>query len=153
MDLPETPVPCDLKTDAKPACVICWRNRQSLTAAPQPRRQTPGSRAARRIMMLRIIIALVLLLAGIVVGPMIAGHRGYVLIQTDNYNIETSVTGLAIISSSLWWCYSPLSGCRRLFLYRRAHPRVGLPAVTPSRPQADRTGATEAGGGRLSAAG
>ncbi len=28
---------------------------------------------------------------------MIAGHRGYVLIQTDNYNIETSVTGLAII--------------------------------------------------------
>ena len=28
---------------------------------------------------------------------MIAGHQGYVLIQTDNYNIETSVTGLAII--------------------------------------------------------
>jgi HemY protein len=27
---------------------------------------------------------------------MIAGHQGYVLIQTDNYN-ETSVTGLAII--------------------------------------------------------
>ncbi|XPE60846.1 hypothetical protein ACNKHT_25170 [Shigella flexneri] len=24
--------------------------------------------------------------------PMIAGHQGYVLIQTDNYNIETSVT-------------------------------------------------------------
>lgn len=24
-------------------------------------------------------------------------HQGYVLIQTDNYNIETSVTGLAII--------------------------------------------------------
>lgn len=28
---------------------------------------------------------------------MIAGHQGYVLIQTDNYNIETSVTGLVII--------------------------------------------------------
>jgi HemY protein len=28
---------------------------------------------------------------------MLAGHQGYVLIQTDNYNIETSVTGLAII--------------------------------------------------------
>lgn len=28
---------------------------------------------------------------------MIAGHQGYVLIQTDNWNIETSVTGLAII--------------------------------------------------------
>ncbi len=33
----------------------------------------------------------------IVLGPMIAGHQGYVLIQTDNYNIETSVTGLVII--------------------------------------------------------
>jgi hypothetical protein len=30
-------------------------------------------------------------------APMIAGHQGYVLIQTDNYNIETSVTGLVII--------------------------------------------------------
>ncbi len=29
-------------------------------------------------------------------GPMIAGHQGYVLIQTDNYNIETSVTGLEV---------------------------------------------------------
>ena len=28
---------------------------------------------------------------------MLAGHQGYVLIQTDNYNIETSVTGLAIV--------------------------------------------------------
>jgi HemY protein len=37
------------------------------------------------------------LIAGIVLGPMLAGHQGYVLIQTDNYNIETSVTGLVII--------------------------------------------------------
>ena len=28
---------------------------------------------------------------------MIAGHQGYVLIQTDNWNVETSVTGLVII--------------------------------------------------------
>ena len=47
--------------------------------------------------MLKILLLFALLLAGIVVGPMIAGHQGYVLIQTDNYNIETSVTGLAII--------------------------------------------------------
>lgn len=44
-------------------------------------------------MMLKVLLLFVLLLAGIVVGPMIAGHRGYVLIQTDTYNIETSVTG------------------------------------------------------------
>lgn len=47
--------------------------------------------------MLKVLLLFVLLIAGIVVGPRIAGHQGYVLIQTDNYNIETSVTGLAII--------------------------------------------------------
>lgn len=47
--------------------------------------------------MLKVFILFVLLIAGVVVGPMIAGHQGYVLIQTDNWNVETSVTGLAII--------------------------------------------------------
>ncbi|MGE1560111.1 protoheme IX biogenesis protein HemY [Pantoea septica] len=47
--------------------------------------------------MLKVFILFILLIAGIMVGPMIAGHQGYVLIQTDNWNVETSVTGLAII--------------------------------------------------------
>ncbi|MCZ4059635.1 protoheme IX biogenesis protein HemY [Pantoea sp. LMR881] len=47
--------------------------------------------------MLKVFILFVLLIAGIALGPMIAGHQGYVLIQTDNWNIETSVTGLVII--------------------------------------------------------
>lgn len=47
--------------------------------------------------MLKVLLLFLLLIAGVVVGPMIAGHQGYVLIQTDNWNIETSVTGLAII--------------------------------------------------------
>lgn len=47
--------------------------------------------------MLKILLLFALLIAGIVLGPMIAGHQGYVPIQTDNYNIETSVTGLVII--------------------------------------------------------
>ncbi|MGR4051964.1 protoheme IX biogenesis protein HemY [Kosakonia cowanii] len=47
--------------------------------------------------MLKVLLLFALLLAGIVLGPMLAGHQGYVLIQTDNYNIETSVTGLAIM--------------------------------------------------------
>ncbi|MEQ4532473.1 MAG: protoheme IX biogenesis protein HemY [Mixta sp.] len=47
--------------------------------------------------MLKVFVLFLLLIAGIVIGPMIAGHQGYVLIQTDNWNIETSVTGLAII--------------------------------------------------------
>ncbi|WP_067709719.1 MULTISPECIES: protoheme IX biogenesis protein HemY [unclassified Erwinia] len=47
--------------------------------------------------MLKVLILFLLLIAGVVLGPMLAGHQGYVLIQTDNWNIETSVTGLAII--------------------------------------------------------
>lgn len=47
--------------------------------------------------MLKALLLFALLIAGIVFGPVIAGHQGYVLIQTDNYNIETSVTGLVII--------------------------------------------------------
>ncbi|NDL64406.1 protoheme IX biogenesis protein HemY [Acerihabitans arboris] len=47
--------------------------------------------------MLRVLLLFILLIAGIVIGPIVAGHQGYVLIQTDNYNIETSVTGLVII--------------------------------------------------------
>ncbi|ELY4600120.1 protoheme IX biogenesis protein HemY [Cronobacter malonaticus] len=47
--------------------------------------------------MLKVLLLFLLLIAGIVIGPMVAGHQGYVLIQTDTWNIETSVTGLAII--------------------------------------------------------
>ncbi|AHG20423.1 protoheme IX biogenesis protein [Chania multitudinisentens RB-25] len=47
--------------------------------------------------MLRVLFLFLVLIASVVVGPMLAGHQGYVLIQTDNYNIETSVTGLVII--------------------------------------------------------
>lgn len=47
--------------------------------------------------MLKVLLLFLLLIAGIVLGPMLAGHQGYVLIQTDNYNIETSVTGLVIM--------------------------------------------------------
>ncbi|MFC0226061.1 protoheme IX biogenesis protein HemY [Serratia aquatilis] len=47
--------------------------------------------------MLRMFFLFLVLIASVVVGPMLAGHQGYVLIQTDNYNIETSVTGLVIM--------------------------------------------------------
>lgn len=47
--------------------------------------------------MLKVLLLFLLLIAGVVIGPMIAGHQGYVLIQTDNWNIETSVTGQVIM--------------------------------------------------------
>jgi len=52
--------------------------------------------------MLRVLVLFLIVIAGIVVGPMLAGHQGYVLIQTDNYNVETSVTGLAIMAILLF---------------------------------------------------
>ena len=48
-------------------------------------------------MMIKVLLFFLLLIAGVVLGPMLAGHQGYVLIRTDNYDINTSVTGLAII--------------------------------------------------------
>ncbi|STV68698.1 HemY-like protein [Klebsiella michiganensis] len=76
--------------------------------------------------MLKILLLFALLLAGIVVGPMIAGHQGYVLIQTDNYNIETSVTGLAIIMIlTHGGAGLPLSGCCGAFSAPARIPAAG----------------------------
>jgi len=47
--------------------------------------------------MIKVLLLFLVLIAGIILGPMLAGHQGYVLIRTDNYDINTSVTGLAII--------------------------------------------------------
>ncbi len=44
-----------------------------------------------------ILLLFLILITGIMIGPGLAGHQGYVLIQTDNYNIETSITGLVIM--------------------------------------------------------
>ncbi|MEB6541736.1 protoheme IX biogenesis protein HemY [Serratia plymuthica] len=52
--------------------------------------------------MLRVLFLFLVLIASVVVGPMLAGHQGYVLIQTDNYNVETSVTGLMIMAVLLF---------------------------------------------------
>lgn len=49
------------------------------------------------MIMLKVLLLFIVLIAGLVAGPMVAGHQGYVLIQTDNYNVETSVTGLVIM--------------------------------------------------------
>ncbi|MTD29263.1 protoheme IX biogenesis protein HemY [Erwinia sorbitola] len=47
--------------------------------------------------MLKVLLLFMLLIAGIVLGPLIAGHQGYVLIQTDNWDIRTSVTAMVIM--------------------------------------------------------
>jgi HemY protein len=47
--------------------------------------------------MIKVLLLFLLLIAGIVIGPIFAGHQGYVLIQTESWNIETSITALTIM--------------------------------------------------------
>ncbi|MDC9593150.1 protoheme IX biogenesis protein HemY [Xenorhabdus sp. IM139775] len=65
--------------------------------------------------MLKVLLLFVILIVGIVLGPLMSGHQGYVLIQTDEHNITTSITGLVIIFLLLQfllifigWCYRRL---------------------------------------------
>jgi len=48
--------------------------------------------------MVRVLLLFLLLIAGVVLGPMLAGHQGNVRILTDDYDIRTSVTGLVIMN-------------------------------------------------------
>ena len=73
--------------------------------------------------MLKVLLLFALLIAGVVVGPMIAGHQGYVLIQTDNYNIETSVTGLVIIMILIMVVLFALEWILRRIFRTSAHTR------------------------------
>ncbi|SQI28160.1 Porphyrin biosynthetic protein [Salmonella enterica subsp. arizonae] len=62
------------------------------------------------------------------------------LIQTDNYNIETSVTGLAIILIVAMVVLFAIEWLlRRLFRTGAHTPRLVCRTETSSRPQADRT--------------
>ncbi|WP_367680247.1 heme biosynthesis HemY N-terminal domain-containing protein [Candidatus Fukatsuia anoeciicola] len=47
--------------------------------------------------MLYILLLFLILFAGIMFGSVLTEHQGYVLIQIDNYNIETSITSIVIM--------------------------------------------------------
>ena len=47
--------------------------------------------------MFKFLFLMLLLLAGIIGGPYLAGKQGYVLIQTEHYRIEFAITTLVII--------------------------------------------------------
>lgn len=46
--------------------------------------------------MFRVLFLMLVLLAGLIAGPYLAGKQGYVLIQTDSHNIELSITMLVM---------------------------------------------------------
>lgn len=62
--------------------------------------------------MIKVLILFIVLIAGVILGPLLAGHQGYVFIRTDDYDITTSVTSLVLcfillqfILLFLGWCY------------------------------------------------
>ncbi|EMF0918055.1 MULTISPECIES: protoheme IX biogenesis protein HemY [Providencia] len=62
--------------------------------------------------MIKVFILFIVLIAGIILGPLLAGHQGYVFIRTDNYDITTSITSLVLsfillqfVLLFLGWCY------------------------------------------------
>lgn len=62
--------------------------------------------------MIKVLILFIVLIAGVILGPLLAGHQGYVFIRTDNYDITTSVTSLILgfillqfVLLFLGWCY------------------------------------------------
>ncbi len=80
--------------------------------------------------MLRVLFLFLVVIASVVLGPMLAGHQGYVLIQTDNYNIETSVTGLVIMLVLLFVVLLAIEWILRR-IFRTAPARaVGLSAAS-----------------------
>ncbi|MEQ1963814.1 protoheme IX biogenesis protein HemY [Xenorhabdus khoisanae] len=65
--------------------------------------------------MLKILLLFIILIVGIILGPLMSGHQGYVLIQTDSKNITTSITAMVIMFLLLQfllifigWCYRRL---------------------------------------------
>ncbi|CAM3177801.1 protein in late step of protoheme IX synthesis with TPR-like domain [Xenorhabdus nematophila ATCC 19061] len=65
--------------------------------------------------MLKILLLFIILIVGIILGPVMSGHQGYVLIQTDSNNITTSITAVVIMFLLLQfllifigWCYRRL---------------------------------------------
>ena len=47
--------------------------------------------------MIKLLLLVAALIAGIVVGPMLAGNQGYVLISVANHTLEMSLTPLIIL--------------------------------------------------------
>ncbi|MDO2949520.1 heme biosynthesis HemY N-terminal domain-containing protein [Aeromonas simiae] len=52
--------------------------------------------------MIRIILLVAVLIAGLVFGPEAAGNKGYVLIALGDYTVESSVTSLVILAILLY---------------------------------------------------
>ena len=73
--------------------------------------------------MLKVLLLFAVLIAGVVLGPMMAGHQGYVLIQTDTYNIETSVTWFVIIMIMIMVVLFALEWILRRIFRTSAHTR------------------------------
>ncbi len=70
--------------------------------------------------MIRIIILVAVMVAGLIFGPQASGNKGYVLIAFGNYTIESSVTSAVILAVLFYgalllieWLLGRVFGLRR----------------------------------------
>ncbi|MGL6164193.1 MAG: heme biosynthesis HemY N-terminal domain-containing protein, partial [Aeromonas veronii] len=70
--------------------------------------------------MIRIIILVAVMVAGLIFGPQASGNKGYVLIALGNYTIESSVTSAVILAVLFYgalliveWLLGRVFGLRR----------------------------------------
>ncbi|MDT9587119.1 MAG: heme biosynthesis HemY N-terminal domain-containing protein [Candidatus Arsenophonus melophagi] len=63
--------------------------------------------------MIKVLFFCILILCCSIIGPVFVRQEGYVLIQTNNYDIETSITGLVICFIILQFIFYFLGCCYR----------------------------------------
>lgn len=76
--------------------------------------------------MIKILILFIVLIAGIILGPLLAGHQGYVFIRTDSYDITTSVTSLVLCFIILQFILLFLGWCYRRFISTTSRTKVWM---------------------------
>ncbi len=59
--------------------------------------------------MVKVLIFFIILIASIIISLIVAWHQGYLFIKTNNYNIESTVTGLIICFINLKFIFCFLS--------------------------------------------
>nr|WP_314267496.1 protoheme IX biogenesis protein HemY [uncultured Moellerella sp.] len=66
--------------------------------------------------MIKVLLLFVILIAGIILGPIMAGHQGYVFIRTDDYDITTSITSVVLSFVLLQFALLFFGWCYRRFI-------------------------------------
>lgn len=75
--------------------------------------------------MIRLIVVVAVMVAGLIFGPEASGNKGYVLISLGNYTVESSVTSAVILAVLFYGALLIVSGCWVGSSACAARPRAG----------------------------